>query len=213
MSAPVVMGRQTTDDASGPFDIALPAGVTAGELLIVATQGNAGGTNSGPVGWSTLYVDGVGCLVLAKIAAGGEATVTITAGGAGDVIGKSWRITGQLGVIIPAASGTTAVSITPDPPSLTAVPSGPDLLWIAFGCNKQAQGFTGFPAGYGDTEAFGGSSSPRLGTAELTTQTNPEDPGSFTIANSTEWSAVTIGVTGSFAMDAIPTRIMGYGRW
>jgi len=184
--------------------INMPAGVVAGDLLIVftSTQGGWPMTFPGGAAWTQLYsTTSTNTLGQAfwKISDGGEgASITATTAGAVRSAHTSYRISGYSSSDVPEAVGNVAGnSANPNPPLLTPTWGSRATLWLA-----GAHYFIGtydvnaYPANYTDgrndkTNNAGGAG---VGSARRENTTAAEDPGAFTLSTTDTWVASTIGI-------------------
>lgn len=199
----------------------LPSGIQSGHLLVVPfVIRNGLNMLTWPGGWSDLFeVSGPSDLlklsVRSRVADGTEgATITVTSSGDNASAHQSYRIidhdSGTLPVVSAGAQGT---STTPDPDSLTPAGGAKDYLWIAIEGHRDGDGeATGFPASYGLSQSAiaSGTTGGDVGAAIAGRQLNAasENPGTFTIAVSFEWIAVTLAVY-PVAAPAAPTEFTG----
>ncbi|MDB5540514.1 MAG: Phage protein [Devosia sp.] len=179
----------------------LPAGITAGDLLIVIGQGNPSTARTHSAsGWTILYDSNSTTdtfFVAYKVASGSEgASVTFTASGNGSYCVNSFRITGYQGVP-EIASALIASTTTADPPSLTPSWGSVNTLWIASGGKRSTTtGVASYPTNYSSNQLLAGTSAQtaQLASATRNLQAASEDPGVFTFNASTNGAAVTIAV-------------------
>jgi hypothetical protein len=227
MAFPQVAGTSTGTGASGAgMLITLPAGVTAGDRLVVIagwdlTIGDAATMGLTGSGWSKRREDLSSANIAAvyeKVADGNDAlTVTLSGNGAAELGSYlALRITGH----DPAApvevasqnhndvAGTTTA--TPTPPGLTPSWGADDTLWIAAAAwDNASRSLSAYPVSYVSnlTYADGGAQSAAVGVAAATRELNAatETPGAFTLTAVEQWSAFTIAVK-PVAPDAGPVE-------
>ena len=98
--------------------------------------------------------------------------------------------------IFAGSSGTT--SSTPNPPSLTPSWGADDTLWVAAMAADTSRTISVYPTSYGTTSAdvSGGNAGATLGVAFRSLNAASEDPGTFTISASDDWSACTVAIQG-----------------
>lgn len=206
VSVPRIVATATTDGTASQmtsFTVNLPAGIRAGELLVVVCYAGATGLTArtfSATGYTAVYSSGnsgnsMG--ILYKTATGSEgATVTVTASGLSTIVAISCRVSPTNTAVNPAAGGATGTSSTPDPPSLTPGFASLPVLWIAV-AGSQAASITGYPANYtmNQTTIAGASVTFSLALASRQIQVATENPGSFTSATSATWNAATMAVS------------------
>lgn len=192
---PVIEGRQHTS-ADGAADtthaIALPSGISAGELLLVCAAVNdnpavsintgASGSNWNALG-TTVQGTSMSTAFFWKIAEGGD-VLTLTLSAAKRVSTSTYRISGASSVSRTAGAFGVATT-SPDP--LEHIPAGglAKYLWLAFLATNTNPNVTAFPADYINTHSFaspnstGGAS---YAVCERELEAASEDPGPFTIS-------------------------------
>lgn len=193
MAFPTVAG--ITTDVSGPsttHNVAMPATVNAGDLLIVmASKGlAANATITTPAGWTIITSRSTGAQAertasYYKIAAGteGGTTVNFATGDSCGLACRIYRITVWHGVTPP--EGVDAASASGDPPTVTPSWGSDDNLYIAyFGWSVSSLTPSAGPSGYsnfGTTVAVNsGNDRGRITTADLNATSSSENPGVFT---------------------------------
>lgn len=188
--------------------VTLPAGITAGELLLVIlAKGSTAATINALAGWTELLDENSanGLYVAYRVADGSEgASITLTSSAATRSAQIAYRISNAEDPAVQSPEiGTTATasSTAPNPPS-RAVTGGPkDILSIAFLSRSGEEAdddtwTTAAPASYsGLLQKSAGTSGTNLAgmiaAASRQVTTSSEDPGNFTIATGT-WRANTI---------------------
>src|SRR3990167_4578908 len=138
MTAVIQTTNTTADIDASPTTVNMPAGIVAGDLLIVICAADVADTitQSGGTDWTKLEQTNnstvIGLVIFAKIAAGGD-TLTLTSSGSNDIACVSLRITGHgvTDVTTDIKKGTSATGTdgSPNPPSLDTGASK-DYLWI-----------------------------------------------------------------------------------
>lgn len=192
----------------------LPAGIVAGNLLLVAFTNDGSATVSvttPATGWSTLYSTPNGSnarsTVFYRFADGSEgSTITVTTSASEGSAHASWRMTGVDKQTNPeGGTPATGSSANPNPPSLNPSNWGTeDTLWIAvYGWDGNVA-HTSYPANYtlGQTTnrwANANGCGVAIGGRQLNAAS--EDPGTATIG-SEDWIANTIAVRGQVAATA-----------
>jgi hypothetical protein len=196
-SFPVVQATTTHSTAfnTGGTGVAnLPAGVVAGDLIIIVVQ-YANVTLTFPAGWNQLFdgLEGGGISkggAWYKVAAGGETTVAPTASANTAANTTSYRIDTYVGT--PEAATATGVSTTPDPPNLAPSWGTKKTLWIA-AATDQVGTLSGTPANYSNLLV---PATPRAISAQRNNEVSAENPGTFAHA-SQGWRSGTIAVQGT----------------
>lgn len=195
--------------AAASIDVAMPASVSAGDLLImmVVRDGLTTGTNLGtPAGWASIWNNSGGgthrFAGYAKDAVGTEGgttvNVTITASD-NDACAQVYQITNWHGDLTGVEDAQASGANNPNPPTLTPSWGNTDTLWIAAYARDGAGAPDAYPTNYstGQTYTESGATASFVAIAsarrELTAAT--EDPGVFT-QGSVNWIASTIAVRG-----------------
>jgi hypothetical protein len=187
--------------------VAMPATVTAGDLLFVLFTNHAYATVTTPAGWTligtTLNTTVVRTSRYAKRSDGteGGTTVDFETSVTEPAVAQVFRLTGWFddGVVTDAVADAASVGegLNPDPPALTPSWGVASTLWIAaYGAQNLGQ-TSGYPAGYtnGRYDESGGVVA-RTSTASATRESAAasEDPGAFTNNASQPWVGVTIAI-------------------
>lgn len=178
----------------------LPAGIQAGDLLLVFFASDGNPTITFPEGWTELF-DKLSALevrlvVWYRVADGEEgATITVTTSNIQMTAHTSYRITGYSGVP-ECGDATTGNSTTPDPPSLTPSWGAKDTLWFAvcgYDANKTVTAYpTDYTNGRNDfADSLWGCG---VGSARRELNAESENPNVFTISASEQWVANTIAI-------------------
>lgn len=192
---------------AGPnHTVPLPAGIVAGDLLLVFFAADITGVtplitfpNEG-VDWIQLFetevAGAVNFAVAYRIADGGEgANIVVTTSQNDCSAYTTYRISGYSGVPeVPAAA--TGSSANPNPPSLTPSWGASDTLWFACQGNDHLDQVTVYPTDYTDGRNDWGNHANGcgVGTARRELNAVSEDPGTFTLAAGEEWVANTIAI-------------------
>lgn len=199
-------GNQNTNSTSHPIN--LPTGIVSGDLLIVFFTVDGTPTVSGwPSGWNAIFTPVANGTVVKtegryKIADGTEgSTFTLTTSALERSAHTSYRITGWHGTTAPeAAAATPATSANPDPPSLSPSWGAESTLWFAVAGYDNGtltiNTTTGIPASYtnGRNDRSNSTAGVGQGVARLQLNATPQNPGTFTISASEQWTAVTVAV-------------------
>jgi len=190
------------EDPATPWLAAMPAVVTANDLLIIIAHRDAGtGGPSGtpPTGWTAL-TSPAECMVYYKWAAGTEGGTNVTVNGTGGatIFSTVFRIKGADPAQNPEASALGALTGTaPNPPPVD--PSWADYsnLFIAFVTTDDAIDVTAYPTGYILSQYSNVAVSGSSGIAsKLSSSSASENPSAFTLASSADTYAGTIAVKG-----------------
>ncbi len=171
----------------------------AGELLVGCIASNGAVTAHSWSTWTELFDTDQGNVVAScayKVAVGGETTENVTSTGSDTSHYVAFRISGQHVSSAPEAGTTsTGSSVSPDPPSLSFSWGAVEqtlVIAVAFLANNQ--GFTGYPAGYSNTQQAGGAAqSENIGSAENCVSAASENPGAFTQPTGS-WAANTLAI-------------------
>jgi hypothetical protein len=177
----------------------LPAGVVAGNLLIIVFAcENNGAQPSTPTGWSLLSgptVNGIGLTIFYKTAAGGETSVTVSHGN-NRTAWTCYRISGWQGTP-EVGTAATGSSTAPNPPSLTPSWGSTKTLWLATAALAGNSGTPTYPTNYtngiSDKSTQAGVGDARAMSAQRELAAVSEDPGAFT-TTSGSWVAQTIAI-------------------
>ena len=216
MAFPADAARATTNGSTAATNKVcnLPTGIAAGNRLTVLLRSAGADTHSLPTGWSWLVQNNAAdasddvTSIIWKIADGSEgATVTINGTASLKFASIAWRITGGGTPQISAAA--TGTSTTPNPPSFSPTGGAQDYLWLWVGAweGEQTSPPSGSPTNYvnpfGANSGTAGTVATNCRAAGASRQLNAatEDPPSWTISVSDDWTAWTIAVP-----PASPTR-------
>lgn len=209
---PTVAATNTgvNDTAATSHTFNLPAGIVAGNLLIVFATADAStpaAVFTFPDGWAELYQSNSASYGTAacyyKIADGTEgATITVTTDKTQETSHTSYRITGFMGVP-EAINNIAADSINPDPPSLTASWGADNNLWIAAEHNDGTASVAAVPAGYGGgINAVSGGGGCSTGTSQINNAAATENPGVYNLTGAEQWITGTVVVAGDYTNQA-----------
>lgn len=214
MAFPTVRATNTTlgTTATTTPVVNLPAGIIAGETLLVLIRVAVAGAIGWPdASWNEMFdasddaADDQMAMAWRKALGNEGATVTLSSGN-GKFAALSWRISGTRDPTVQApekSTVATGTSTLPDPLSLSPTGGSKDYLWLWVGGweGEQTSPPTGNPANY--TSNIIGADS---GTAGVTT-TNcrvasatrnltaaSDNPGSWTISASEDWTAYTVAI-------------------
>lgn len=204
--------------------VAMPATVTAGELLLCffASDGSAAVTL--PAGWTLLYSTPQSTTArgsaYVKIADGSEGgtTVGFTTATAEQAAAQVYRLSGAMAVLTHTV-GTAVVGVaagtTVDPPAVTAAWGASDNLFITCVANSGAQTLVSGPSGWGTpvtTNDGGGgqaAASASCYTSVLASANASENPGVFTFsATGTVSVANTIVIRSQVGSIGVPANTL-----
>lgn len=206
MTFPAVVGTPTTtaqSTANTVRNIDLPTGITAGErIIIVITTDNAGAvTFTPPTGFSAIAGAASSSTVcngaaFEKIATGSESgTITCTVStSCTNSMACAYRVSGAHASTVSEAAATTGTSTTPNPPSKTPSWGSDDTLWIAAFGKRASSALNTYPANYTTDQTSNNINNIRTAMATRQVAASSEDPGSYGIASSVGWHAITIAV-------------------
>jgi hypothetical protein len=191
----------------------LPTGISSGDLLLLILRSAGADTHSTPTGWTALALNNGAdaaddiTSVFYRVASGTEgSTVTVNGTASLKFAAICWRITGgDTPQISTAATGT---STTPDPPSFTPSGGAKDYLWIWLGAweGEQTSPPSGSPTNYnnpvGANSGTAGAITTNCQVAGASRQLNAasEDPPSWTISASDDWTAWTVAIPPALAV-------------
>ncbi len=194
MASPTVLGTPATtsnQSAGTTTPINLPAGISAGELLIAFVASKAGTGEAQIAGWtrfldarlaqgSTATIHGFW-----RVADGSEsATVDLTTTTSTRVAAVVYRTDASTSTPPEAATAGAANSNTPDPPSLAPTGGSQDYLWFALFASSHGRITSAVPASYGGSQTAGDNSGTAthigIGVAHRALTAASEDPGTFT---------------------------------
>ncbi|HEY7466529.1 MAG TPA: hypothetical protein VIB47_07530 [Dehalococcoidia bacterium] len=220
MTFPAVLSveeQQITTPAQS-YSIAMPATVSAGDLLIMfvthdqdntaAFDSVSGWTELRNALWGNLAQGRLG--IWYKSASGSEGGTNVTVSFTGSnrpacafvvrIQAGTWN-TGSAPEL--AAANDVSANANPDPPNLAPSWGSDDNLWIVYEVNDQDRSINAYPTNYGSNQSFAWISgqtddhTTALATREAAAAS--ENPGTFTISTSDQWGAVTLAVRGSAA--------------
>lgn len=160
MTTPTVAARASGTSGStaqSTHAITLPAGITAGDLLVVIFGANNSTTTitTASSGWTTGTVQNSSAnasgVVFWKIAAGGD-TLSVSTGTSAQSAHTSYRITGAASTPTITQTKNDSIGTNPDPPAVTPAGGSKDYLYIAAaivsGAGVVTTNITTAPTGY-----------------------------------------------------------------
>jgi hypothetical protein len=204
---PVVEGSSVNGPGGNgtAHDVAMPAGVVSGELLLVfQSVDGSGAVSIVTSGWTArqqLTIDGAGVFgVYSKTSDGTETTFQTSTAASESGSGIALRISGwsALEVDVGTTATGTGTSSDMDPPSFSPTGGSADYLWIAACGWDQAVGVVGtFPTGYtGGLDSADGATTASAGVAVSfkTATAASEDPDATIINDNEQWRALVVAV-------------------
>lgn len=206
-SYPVVEGitGNHTEVTASSYNATLPSDLEVGDLLIIwvaaSYSGGSGDTTMTLDGWDLLYEPDGGAAEVhgcySRVVDGGEGSfVTITYNKSLWTAYVCYHITGysdfEVGTMVEDSDDS------PDPPELSLSSDTASTLWIAAFHNRRDDGYVeSYPGGYDSNqrnecsdETYGSG----VGVSTKEANSSSEDPGTFTLDESVDWSANTIAV-------------------
>jgi len=220
MSFPVVAavnGGNNADTPGTSHTVNLPASIEADDLLLVffTATGNYP-TITFPEGWIELFATSTtnfkfGCWY--RVADGEEgATISVsTPDGNAYSAHTSYRINNYFGTP-EAGTSATGASANPNPPNLAPTWGDQEALWFA-ACGHHVAGshtITVYPTNYTDGREdihTATDQRPGVGTARRELEAASEDPGTFTLSQSSNWVANAVAVKAILPIPDPPTDI------
>ncbi len=212
MASPSVVNSATTDGTSADSTptINLPGSIVSGNTLVALFRSAAGGAIGFPAGWTELVdasADGADdqMAVAWRKADGTEGSTIDLTSGNGKFAAIVWQISGATDPTITAPEISTVATGTddaPDPSTVTPTGGSKDylFLWLGGWEGKQTSPPSGNPTNYsGPLGASSGgpgsaASNCRVAGAHRELTAASEDPGSWTISASDDWSAYALAV-------------------
>jgi hypothetical protein len=208
--------RSFNNDNPGTFltshNIALPAGIQAGDLVVVAYFARSTddmGSMPTPSGWDSLAFlnhspgafDTALIRIISKVATGPMSTVTVTTPGASSgVCSNSYAF--SLWTDIAASAFATGESSGPNSPNLA--PSGwgasPRVTWLSFMITRAStESVSAAPSGFTGhiTSTSGGTPFARISSSRRDEQVASLNPGAWTMTGSVPWGAATVAIRGT----------------
>lgn len=210
------------DPSSTSHTVNLPASIVAGNLLVIECFENVASLTVTASGWTNIgsaNSTSDGLVLLAKIATGAEgATVAVTTSSSVRATYIARQISGNQNDVttseIAVGTGSTAVSTTPDPPSLTPSWGSAENLWFAFaGWNSTSTTLSSYPSGYSTsqlTKVGSGLGANSCASAAKLATASSDDPGTFTLSASQTWIGMTYAVRPALEAKAPPPHKFDY---
>lgn len=206
MSFPTVAAsvQSTQSTNSLTFSLALPTGISSGDLLLAMVGKRLIDAITWPSGWTTAptgWTDQTNSTTVRheiryRIADGTETSpISLSTSVACRWEGVVFRITGYTGV--PEAAGANGNSTNANPPNLAPSFGAVDALWIATAAWDGVPG-SGFPANYSDNAFSPNTGFTQMMLASRNLNAASENPGTFT-STTEQWGAGTIAVQGAAA--------------
>lgn len=224
MAFPAIQGTATTNGTTATTTpvVNLPTGIVSGETLLVLIRVASAGVIDWPAGWTELFDDASDAsndqtAAAYRKADGTEgATITLSSASA-KFAALAWRINAAADPTVTAPQFATlavGTSANPNPGSLSPTGGAKDYLWLAVGGweGEQTSPPGTFPASYtlnqiGADSGIAGLVATNCRVAGAGRQLNAatEDPGTYTISASDDWTATTIAVHPSVAQTFFQT--------
>jgi hypothetical protein len=223
MAFPVVAATASyTGAAATSHAVNLPAGISAGNLLVIVAGHDGTPTLTDGTAEYTPGVDKRAfntqgrIVVFYKTADGGEgATKTLTLSASEELCARAFRITGHHASTAPefsAGNDGGGASTSPDPDNLALGGWGAeDTLWFVAMENDSSPTISAYPGSYTDGANDRSGSLMGIGTARRELNAASENPGTFTISGSQEWAAVTFAVRPAAAAAATVRQLASAG--
>lgn len=219
MAFPAVQSRTGTSfsSSSTTHNVAMPATVNTGDVLLLLFFARFGGTFTNPSGWGSPIFDTLNngssrrMAAWVKTANGSEGGTTVNVATSANARAEStvWRFTGASGVIDTGTPFTPAGAASPNPPNCNSSAGTQDILWLVMlGMNSLTTNSA--PANYGDFQRYNGSGSLGcvLETAERSLNASSEDPGAFSGGNEADPIVNTLGVQPSNGTNVTPSPVV-----
>lgn len=189
--------------------INVPAGVSAGDLLIAVVQKNGIGNPSAPIGWTTIdegACPGNQCWLEAfqRTATGSETNVTFNWTGGARAIGAVFRYSGASPTLV--SGFNTGSNNAPTAPSVNTTAANSRVLRLMVADDNQLTG-SPYPAGhvgrYGiQVDNSGVADLSGAAADEVEAAAGPTGPAAFSLNTNENWRALTIAIAPSGASPA-----------
>lgn len=213
MTTPVSASFSTGNSTGGSIAVTMPAGISAGDLLLVAVVAHNDSSNvavdravSGNAWWqagafTNSFLNTPGLKLFAKIATGSDALTLLDINNSIPQLAYiAIRITGH-GSAITVSAKVQSNNSNADPPSLTQSGAAQDTLWIALLANASVAS-TAAPTGYSNYTTSRVAGGVTLAYADNgIASSSTQDPGTFTCGND-----FGIALTLAIASTAIATK-------
>lgn len=178
----------------------LPAGVQAGDLIVVGISADGAGTLTASAGWTKLGQAGVTSLqqtaIFYRVAdGGGDDALTISNTVAEQYSSMSWRISNAAGLVSGTGSASPTGGTADADLSAHDAGSSADRLWLWFVGYDVTTVPSAGPTGWSnfDSQIGGGAGASSAG-AELTSSDQSVDPGPATNA-SDQWAGFVVAIS------------------
>jgi hypothetical protein len=186
----------------------MPAGIVAGDLLVVLFTNDGSATVTTPSGWTQLFSaansTAVRLSAYKKVAAGTESGTNVNfvtsaaeQGAAQIYVIAKDRWSGSLADVVAAATAATGTSVNIDPPSFTTPWAATKTLWIACAGHDREFALSSSPANYTNSLRSNSSATSTSATglsARREFENATDNPGNFVIGTAEEWVAQTIAI-------------------
>jgi len=210
---------------AGAVTCNLPASVAAGDLLLVAINGDGAINGPDAYAWPGSWVDLVdtdqGTVVMGigyLIASGGETTVavTINSGTADQLVCHAYRIQGWHGTTVPEANSQTAAAIETPDGGASLNPANWDVestLWFVFLGLNGAATIDAYPANYtanGVYEPCNPQTSCGIASSYREVSAASEDPGTWDLSSATNATVAAVVAVRPSAQSQAPRSMHQY---
>jgi hypothetical protein len=196
-ASPVLVSQTiNSGDANASATLNMPASVVAGNRLIAVVYGRNNPTWTWPAGWTERF-DTNGLSVAERTADGTEgASIIVTQNSSNRYCCACIQLSGAT-ADVEVGLNATSTSTNPDPGAIIPSWAGA-TTYIAVAGIRANSDFSAPPAGYSNYQAARANNGPALATAiKDSIAGGAEDPGPFTNASSSPWTATTIAVKGT----------------
>lgn len=191
--------------AATAHNVAMPATVNAGDLLVVLICTSTTSAMTTPTGWTLIgtATNVIRAGAYYKVAAGSEGGTTVNFPTGGSTTASAQVIQYQAGTYSGTPSVSTAAtgsSTAPDPSTVTPGAGAGDYEWLAFAgaAGAVVQSVTGFPLASGQTSnSLPNSSTPVCASCYEHAAGSSRNPGAFTLGTSALWVAWSVAIKGT----------------
>lgn len=204
---PTYLGATTSgfSTASTSHNVAMPASVSSGDLLIIQLGTGQTGANTitTPSGWTLLHSGAPGSfrvVTFYKVASGTEGGTTVAVAMTTSLRASAIVHRIQVGTFSssPEISAVNGTGTTPDPPNLSPTWGSANTLWIASFASINNGAISAYPFPNNNVTVSdggaGGTGASRMGSCTSEQTVSSLNPGSFTKSGSVGWWAMTVGV-------------------
>lgn len=207
MASVVAVSASATASPSTTHVAALPSGIVAGDLLLMATVADGHGTGTAftwPADWTYIGSPGASAPpngsaraeIFYRIADGAEGPSITISGNSEGWASHAWRVIGHHGEG-PARTSTASDTGNANAPTLTPAWGSAANLWIAIAAFDNLATVTGYPTGYTGnqrtTQSGATASDVTIASATKVATAISDDAGAFT-NTSRPWMAFTLAI-------------------